>query len=74
MVNDTEKKIDFRIQIKRMYTFVFQKLYVLYCEGQKNCTKLFCSHFMSFYPIDFIFIGCIGYDMRFFWVPRNFGF
>ena len=29
---------------------------------------------MSFYPISFIFIGCIGQVVRFFWVPRNFGF
>ena len=44
-----------------------------YREGKKN-PKLFCSHFMSFYPIDFIFGGCIGEDQEFFWVPRNFGF
>ncbi len=28
--------------------------------------ELFCSHFMSFHPISFIFIGCIGQAMRFF--------
>ena len=42
--------------------------------GKKNWFKLFCSHFMSFYPIDFIFIGCIGEVQEFFCVPRNFGF
>ena len=29
---------------------------------------------MSFSPIDFIFIGCIGYDDKFCWVLRNFDF
>ena len=29
---------------------------------------------MSFSPIDFIFIGCIGYDKPFCWVLRNFDF
>ena len=29
---------------------------------------------MSFSPIDFIFIGCIGYEFYFYWVLRNFGF
>ena len=29
---------------------------------------------MSFSPIDFIFIGWIGYDGNFFWVLRNFDF
>ena len=29
---------------------------------------------MSFSPIDFIFIGWIGYDAYFFWVLRNFDF
>ena len=29
---------------------------------------------MSFSPIDFIFIGCIGYELYFFWVIRNFDF
>ncbi len=45
-----------------------------YREGKKNRTKLFCSHFMSFYPIPFIFRGCIGENQEFYWVPRNFGF
>ena len=40
----------------------------------KNTLKLFCSHFMSFYPIPFIFRGCIGENQEFYWVPRNFGF
>ena len=26
---------------------------------------------MSFSPIDFIFIGCMGYDDNFCWVHRN---
>ena len=29
---------------------------------------------MSFYPIDFIFIGWVGYDKNLFRVPRNFDF
>ena len=29
---------------------------------------------MSFSPIDFIFIGCMGYDDKFCWVLRNFDF
>ena len=29
---------------------------------------------MSFSPIDFIFIGWIGYDGKFYWVLRNFEF
>ena len=29
---------------------------------------------MSSSPIDFIFIGCIGYDDNFCWVLRNFDF
>ena len=29
---------------------------------------------MSFSPIDFIFIGCIGYELYFCWVLRNFDF
>ena len=41
---------------------------------KKNSRKLFCSHFMSFYPIDFIFIGWIGDIWEFYWVPRNFEF
>ena len=42
--------------------------------GKKIEPKLFCSHFMSFYPIPFIFRGCIGENQEFYWVPRNFGF
>ena len=42
--------------------------------GNKNPPKLFCSNFMSFYPIDFIFIGWIGDTWRFYWVLRNFDF
>ena len=44
-----------------------------YSEGKKR-KKWFCSNFMSFSPIDFIFIGCIGYDDKFCWVLRNFDF
>ena len=48
----------------------------VYCtvDGKKNRPSEFCSHFMSFYPIDFIFIGWVGYDMEYFRVPRNFDF
>ena len=44
-----------------------------YSEEKKTLIS-FCSNFMSFYPIDFIFIGCIGQYREFFWVPRNFDF
>ena len=43
-------------------------------DGIKKIRKVFCSSFMSFYPIDFIFIGWIGDIWRIFWVPRNFEF
>ena len=43
-------------------------------RGKKKRAKWFCSNFMSFSPIDFIFIGCIGYDDKFCWVLRNFDF
>ena len=35
---------------------------------------MICSIFMSFSPIDFIFIGWIGYKVYFCWVLRNFDF
>ena len=34
-------------------------------RGYKNWIVSCCSNFMSFSPIDFIFIGCIGYDDKF---------
>ena len=43
-----------------------------YSGRKKKRAKVFCSHFMSFYPIDFIFIGWVGYDKNLFRVPRNF--
>ena len=46
----------------------------VYSEGIKKRAFLFCSNFMSFSPIDFIFIGWIGYDGKFCWVLRNFEF
>ena len=45
-----------------------------YSEGKKPRNFLFCSNFMSFTPINFIFIGWIGYKVYFFWVLRNFDF
>ena len=43
--------------------------------GKKtNEQSNFFSNFMSFSPIDFIFIGCIGYELYFCWVLRNFDF
>ena len=45
-----------------------------YSEGKKNRDNWFFSHFMSFHPIYFIFIGWIGENVRFCWVPRNFDF
>ena len=43
-------------------------------RGKKNSRISFCSNFMSFYPIDFIFIGYIGDTWEFHWVLRNFDF
>ena len=43
-------------------------------RGNKNHTKVFFSNFMSFYPIELIFIGWIGDTWKFFWVLRNFEF
>ena len=42
--------------------------------GNKNSQKVFCSNFMSFYPMELIFIGWIGDIWEFFWVLRNFEF
>ena len=42
--------------------------------GKKKGPNLFCSNFMSFCPIELIFIGWIGEAYKFFWVPRNFDF
>ena len=39
---------------------------------EKKRAIWFCSNFMSFSPIDFIFIGWIGYDENRFWVLRMF--
>ena len=43
-------------------------------SGKNNSTNSFCSNFMSFYPIELIFIGWIGDIWKFFWVLRNFEF
>ena len=43
-------------------------------RGIKKIPIWFCSHFMSFYPICFIFIGWIVENVRFCWVHRNFEF
>ena len=40
----------------------------------KNSLKVFCSHFMSFYPFELIFIGWVGDIWEFYWVLRNFEF
>ena len=45
-----------------------------YSEGRKKRFFLFCSSFMSFRAMDFIFIGWIGNDGKFCWVLRNFDF
>ena len=52
----------------------WQKSRSQYNEGKKKLAILICSNLMSFSPIDFIFIGWIGYDGKFFWVLRNFDF
>ena len=49
-------------------------LFSLQWGEKKNRTFLICSIFMSFSPIDFIFIGWIGYKVYFCWVLRNFDF
>ena len=41
---------------------------------EKNIRISFCSHFTTSYPIYLIFIGWIGEDWKFFWVPRTFEF
>ena len=46
--------------------------FFLTVDGKNNCTLWFCSHFMNFCPIYFIFIGCIAEDGKFFWELRNF--
>ena len=46
----------------------------IYIQWWKKRAKWFCSNFMSFSPIDFIFIGWIGYELYFCWVLRNFDF
>ncbi len=43
-------------------------------RGQKNSDKWFCSHFMRFHPIDFIFKIWVGDTLKFYWVLRNFEF
>ena len=58
----------------RELIFLKKWLTVATVDGKKNRPSEFCSHFMSFYPIDFIFIGWVGYDMEYFRVPRNFDF
>ena len=45
-----------------------------YSGRKKKCTKVFCSHFMSFYPMELIFIGWVGDIWEFYWVLRNFEF
>ena len=42
--------------------------------GKKKREKVFCSNFMSFYPFELIFIGCVADIWRFYWVLRNFEF
>ena len=43
-------------------------------RGNKNPRKVFCSNFMSFYPMELIFIGWVGDIWEFYWVLRNFEF
>ena len=43
-------------------------------KKKQKRTILICSIFMSFSPIELIFIGWVGYDGNFFWVLRNFDF
>ena len=50
------------------------KIYNNFIQWGKKTSILICSNFMSFSPIDFIFIGWIGYIWNFFWVLRNFDF
>ena len=41
---------------------------------KKKTAKVFCSNFMSFYPMELIFIGWIGDIWEFYWALRNFEF
>ena len=50
------------------------KHYFTYCGRKNEPTFWFCSHFMSFCPIYFIFIGWIAETYKFLWLPRNFDF
>ena len=43
-------------------------------RGKKERDKWFCSHFMSFHPIDFIFKIWVGDTWEFYWILRNFEF
>ena len=43
-------------------------------DEKKKRAKVFCSHFMSFYPFQLIFIGWVDDIYRFYWVLRNFEF
>ena len=43
-------------------------------RGNKNWNNLICSIFMSFSPMELIFIGWVGDIWKFYWVLRNFEF
>ena len=60
------------VKYPEILTFCFYEATTV--REKKKRRKSFCSHFMSFHPIYFIFIGWIGKDVKFFWVPRNFDF
>ena len=70
------KANDWCVHILKKIFSKFDLFYNLnrYSEGKKKRPIWFCSNFMSFSPIDFIFIGWIGYEVYFCWVLRNFDF
>ena len=49
-------------------------LYKYYSDRKKKREKVFCSNFMSFSPMELIFIGWVGDIYNFCWVLRNFDF
>ena len=60
--------------MKNVYQTQGKLLVKLTVDGIKKSPKVFCSNFMSFYPMELIFIGWIGDIWEFFWVLRNFEF
>ena len=59
-------KIQFNVELSEI---------ILSCYNDRKKRAIFKYFiFMSFSPIDFMFIGSIGYKVLFCWVLRNFDF